>query len=142
MELLLAMIGCMFVGGGSGASVAFTQREPAAKIAHRPENARAGVLIVKFCASAEPAMRATAARSGLPAFDAVLDSIGAVRLHRVFPVNHRTEKRTRESGLHLWYTVGFDGDADLETTALRLARVSEVEVVEYDVALQPASALP
>ena len=70
-----------------------------------------GELLVKFAPEMEGildshfATRAVATRSGIPSTDEVLEILGAYRLERVFPVDPRTEERTREAGLHLWYKV-------------------------------------
>ena len=56
-------------------------------------------------------------RSGIPSTDEVLNILGAYHFERVFPVDPKTEKRTREAGMHLWYIVRFDKDTDLKEAA-------------------------
>ena len=43
-----------------------------------------------------------------------------------YPVDANTEARTREAGLHLWYTVKFDKSTDLKAAAERLKQLGEV----------------
>ncbi|MBQ7856357.1 MAG: S8 family serine peptidase [Alistipes sp.] len=95
-----------------------------------------GTLIVKFGEEAVESVeagvsRTESTRSGIEAFDTVLDGIGAVTLQRIFPVDIRHEERTRAAGLHRWYEVVFDESSDLDAAALAMAEVGEVSLVEY-----------
>lgn len=93
-----------------------------------------GELLVKFVPEMEDildshfATRAggVATRSGIPSTDEVLSILGAYRLERVFPVDPRSEERTREAGLHLWYKVCFDKDIDMSEAYSRLSKLGEV----------------
>lgn len=91
-----------------------------------------GELLVKFAPEMEGildshfATRAVATRSGIPSTDEVLEILGAYRLERVFPVDPRTEERTREAGLHLWYKVYFDKDIDVSEAYTHLTKLGEV----------------
>ena len=91
-----------------------------------------GELLVKFAPEMEGildshfATRAVATRSGIPSTDEVLEILGAYRLERVFPVDPRTEERTREAGLHLWYKVYFDKDIDVSEAYAHLTKLGEV----------------
>ena len=49
----------------------------------------------------------------------MLDILGSYSFERVFPVDANTEARTREAGLHLWYTVKFNKGTDLKAAAER-----------------------
>ena len=104
-----------------------------------PADAEAGELIIKF----SPAMTdildqtqlsktrgALATRSGIPSTDEVLDILGSYSFKRVFPVDPKNEARTREAGLHLWYTVKFDKGTDLKTAAERLKQLGEITKVQ------------
>ena len=71
-----------------------------------------------------------ATRSGIPSTDEVLDILGSYSFERVFPVDANTEARTREAGLHLWYTVKFDKSTDLKAAAERLKQLGEVTKVQ------------
>lgn len=79
-----------------------------------PADAEAGELIIKFSpemsdildqAQMSKTRGALATRSGIPSTDEVLDILGSYSFERVFPVDAKNEARTREAGLHLWYTV-------------------------------------
>ena len=95
-----------------------------------------GELLVKFAPEMEGildshfATRAVATRSGIPSTDEVLEILGAYRLERVFPVDPRTEERTREAGLHLWYKVYFDKDIDVSEAYAHLTKLGEVSKVQ------------
>ena len=87
-----------------------------------PEGAAEGELLVKFVPEMTEILdhtmkiRAVGAstRSGIPSTDEVLSILGAYDFERVFPVNSRTEEKSREAGLHLWYLVRFDKGTDLK----------------------------
>jgi len=119
------------------------------KIVNTSADAQRGTLLVCFDDAAVATLesgsaRAVAARtpltrSGIADVDAVLSDLGAVSLRRVFPCNPRTEERTRNAGLHKWYVVRFDADADLDRAAARLATAAEVGCVQFDSRLKKAS---
>jgi len=69
-------------------------------------------------------------RSGIPSTDEVLDILGSYSFKRVFPVDANTEARTREAGLHLWYSVKFDKGTDLKVAAERLKQLGEISKVQ------------
>lgn len=69
-------------------------------------------------------------RSGIPSTDEVLDILGSYSFKRVFPVDANTEDRTREAGLHLWYSVKFDKGTDLKVAAERLKQLGEISKVQ------------
>lgn len=94
-----------------------------------------GELLIKFAPQMESildthfatrAVGGIATRSGIPSTDEVLDILGAYRIERVFPVDPRTEERTREAGLHLWYKVSFDKSVDVADAYNRLSKLGEV----------------
>lgn len=98
---------------------------------------QAGTMLVKFDESVVEKVeagvtRSGATRSGVEDFDAVLESIGVVRLERVFPVDERHEERTRAAGLHRWYEVTFDEGVNLDHVADAMAQVGQVNLVEYN----------
>ncbi|MDE5623355.1 MAG: S8 family serine peptidase [Alistipes sp.] len=123
-----------------------TVPEPVDKIASKlvfsADNALPGELLVCFddeaAARIETSVGAVtraggiATRSGIGDFDAVLDGIGVKSLRRLFPVDPRHEERTRAAGLHRWYFVGFDADADLTLVARQMAAIAEVTKVEFN----------
>lgn len=93
-----------------------------------------GELIVKFIPEVEEMLESIArsgggaTRSGIPTFDQVMDAVGGYQLERVFPVDPRTEQKSRENGLHLWYVVRFSGES-VEAVAEKLATLGEVQRV-------------
>jgi subtilisin family serine protease len=125
-----------------------------AKFINTPYNAQQGSLVVYFDDAATPTIEATAAaadatraegkgdvvltRSGIEPVDNVMQEIGVTSLRRVFPYNPKHEERTRAAGLHRWYVVTFDKGADLEATALKLAKVGEVQNIEFNTKLDVA----
>lgn len=104
-----------------------------------PADAEAGELLIKFApemssildqAQMSKTRSGKATRSGIPSTDEVLDILGSYSFERVFPVDANTEARTREAGLHLWYTVKFDKSTDLKAAAERLKQLGEVTKVQ------------
>ena len=140
-------------GGNSSANTA-----AAAKLINTPYDAKQGSLIVCFDDAAVPTIEATAAsfaatrgdagdaavltRSGIAPVDEVLQGLEITSLRRVFPYTPRHEERTRAAGLHKWYVVTFDEQADLEAAALKLAAVAEVRNVEFNTKLYVTSVGP
>ena len=104
-----------------------------------PSDAEAGELLIKFApemssildqAQMSKTRSGMATRSGIPSTDEVLDILGSYSFERVFPVDANTEARTREAGLHLWYTVKFDKSTDLKAAAEHLKQLGEVTKVQ------------
>ena len=92
-----------------------------------PMGAADGELLIKFVPEMSDILDQTltrvggvATRSGIPSTDEVLNILGAYHFERVFPGDPKTEKRTREAGMHLWYIVRFDKDDDLKEAARQL----------------------
>ncbi|MBQ2248000.1 MAG: S8 family serine peptidase [Tidjanibacter sp.] len=92
-----------------------------------------GELMVKFTPEVEAmlATRSDLTRSGIPTVDKVLDLIGGYELERVFPINSEREELTRQSGLHLWYVVRFNGESS-ESVAAKLRQLGEVQAVDIN----------
>lgn len=111
-----------------------------------PEGASDGELLIKFVPEMTPILdqafhtRAMGAstRSGIPSTDEVLSILGAYEFERVFPVDPRTEERSRESGMHLWYLVRFDEGTDLQEAMNRLAKLGEISKVQCNPTIQRA----
>ena len=104
-----------------------------------PSDAEAGELLIKFApemssildqAQMSKTRSGMATRSGIPSTDEVLDILGSYSFERVFPVDANTEARTREAGLHLWYTVKFNKGTDLKAAAERLKQLGEISKVQ------------
>ena len=99
-----------------------------------------GELLIKFspemttildnCFATRAAFAGKATRSGIPSTDEVLAILGAYSFERVFPVDPRTEERTREAGLHLWYKVCFDENVDLDVAMEQLAKLGEISKIQ------------
>lgn len=70
------------------------------------------------------------ARSGIPSTDEVLEILNTYKFERVFPVDPRTEERTREAGLHLWYRVCFDENVDVAVAMERLSKLGEISKMQ------------
>ena len=104
-----------------------------------PADAEAGDLLIKFSpemsdildqAQLSKTRAGKATRSGIPSTDEVLDILGSYSFERVFPVDANTEARTREAGLHLWYTVKFNKGTELKAAAERLKQLGEISKVQ------------
>lgn len=109
-----------------------------------PEGATQGKILVKFKPEAASFLDAAATRSiggaltrsGISDMDVVLQRIGASKLERIFPVDNRTEERTRKAGLNLWYVIHFAEDMDLEQLARDLSQVADVAKVQFTHAIR------
>lgn len=104
-----------------------------------PADAETGELLIKFSpemsdildqAQLSKTRSGNATRSGIPSTDEVLAILGSYSFERVFPVDANTEARTRQAGLHLWYTVKFDKGTDLKVAAERLKQLGEISKVQ------------
>lgn len=105
-----------------------------------PADAEEGELLIKFnpemsdildqAQSTMTRAGKVGTRSGIPSTDEVLDILGSYSFKRVFPVDANTEARTREAGLHLWYSVKFDKGTDLKAAAERLKQLGEISKVQ------------
>ena len=112
-----------------------------------PADATEGELLIKFNpemsdildqAQSTMTRAAVGTRSGIPSTDEVLDILGSYSFKRVFPVDAKNEARTREAGLHLWYTVKFDKGTDLKAAAERLKQLGEISKVQTNGHIQRA----
>ncbi len=106
------------------------------KIINSSTNAQSGELLVRFDPSAESrlaecATRAGATRSGVADVDAVLDNIGGYAIEPVFVVTEKNRDKVYAAGMHLWYIVKFDKKSNLDAAATDLAKVGEVNRVEF-----------
>ncbi len=124
-------------------------------IVHSAEDAVSGEMIVRFRPEAEETLRRTASdqvatRSGIHGLDKILEDIGATAIEPVFNITERNREAVYRAGLHLWYTLRFSSDANLESVASGLAEVAEINVVQYNVRVKrvnerkaiPAGELP
>lgn len=101
-----------------------------------PMDAKEGELLIKFDSEMTNLLdetfksRSVSSRSGIPTTDEILDILGAYHFERVFPVDPRTEARSREAGLHLWYLVRFDENVDLKKAVKQLSQLGEISKVQ------------
>ncbi len=125
--------------------------EPVArKIVNTSADAAEGSLLVYFddaaIADVETAQtiatRAAvpATRAGIATVDEALAPLSVRALRRLFPCNPRTEERTRAAGLHKWYVVDFAAEVDLDEAAIRLAKVAEVERIQFNTRMHKTNA--
>lgn len=110
-----------------------------------PMGAADGELLIKFVPEMSDILDQTltraggvATRSGIPSTDEVLNILGAYHFERVFPVDPKTEKRTHEAGMHLWYIVRFDKDTDLKEAARQLRKLGEISKIQSNPTIQRA----
>ncbi len=106
-------------------------------IVHSAADAVSGEMIVKFRPEAEEILTRSVSgpivtRSGIEDLDKILKDIGATAVEPVFNITERNREAVHKAGLHLWYTLRFSNDVNLESVASRLAEVAEVNVVQYN----------
>lgn len=131
-----------------GAATPDPEGEISSKLIFSAENAVEGELLVYFDEQAAPNVEASvmqvtraggiATRSGIGDFDAVLEKIGVKALQRLFPIDPDNEERTRAAGLHRWYLVEFNEEVDLTEAAHNMARIAQVNKVEFNQQLKKA----
>lgn len=116
-----------------------------------PQEATEGELLVKFVPEmtdildrtfASRSAEGVTSRSGIPSTDEILSILGAYEFERVFPVDPRTEERTREAGMHLWYVVRFNKDTDLKKAIEKISKLGEVSKVQCNRTLYKAQRTP
>ena len=115
-----------------------------APIINLPEGASQGKIMVKFKPEAASFLDAAVTRSiggamtrsGISDMDVILKRIGTHKLERIFPIDNRTEERTRKAGLNLWYVIHFDEDTNLEQVAKDLSQVADVAKVQFSHIIQ------
>ncbi len=129
--------------------VGMAPADPAAsKIVASSHNAVGGQMMVKIGEEAVTkvetcvATRSGVTRSGIDELDITLDGLGVKSFERLYPVDPRHEERTRAAGMHRWYLVDFDEDADLDAAAIAMAKVGEVERVQFNTRLKHFSSKP
>ena len=141
-----------FVAAFSACSVDETQMNAPAQevqVSQNAEDALPGQLFVRFDASVSRILEQNgitksgadfpATRSGVLTVDEILDLVEGYQIERVFPVDERTEEAARHEGLHLWYIVRFSEEHPVEKVAADLAKLGEVNRVEYNRTLKRAS---
>ena len=119
------------------------------KVAPVSVDAVAGELLVRFDEGVSEILdkaglitksgEASATRSGVLSVDEILDLVQGYQIERVFPVDARSEAKSRQEGLHLWYVVRFSDEYPVEKVAADLAKLGEVSRVEFNRTLKRAS---
>lgn len=104
----------------------------AKKFVNTSANAIEGELIICVDeATAEQLESAeVATRSGVTSLDNFASEVGATSIKPVFNLLVNAERK-RELGMHLWYTVSFPAEENLDEAAQRLAKCDVVERVQF-----------
>ena len=63
---------------------------------------------------------------GIQRFDALSVRFGTTSMRRIFPDAGEYEALHRKAGLHLWYEVCFDEDADVEEAVAEYSKIGEI----------------
>lgn len=102
------------------------------KFVNTSENAVGGELIIYV--NEETASKLHSAeistRSGVMPLDEAVASIGAIEVKPVFNLKVNPELK-RELNMHRWFTVSFPADRDIDVAAKSLAKIREVERVQF-----------
>ena len=119
------------------------------KVSSFTEGAVAGELLVRFDAEVSDILdkagvtksgpAAPASRSGILSVDEILDIVDGYQIERVFPIDMRSEEKSRKEGLHLWYVVRFSDKHSVEKVAADFAQLGEVSRVEFNRILKRAN---
>ena len=72
----------------------------------------------------------SATSTGVEAFDSVAAEIGITAIEPVFTMRENDDL-ARECDLHRWYVVHFSEDADLDEVARKIAKIDEVQNIEF-----------
>lgn len=107
-----------------------------AKVINSSTGSVKGTILVRFNTSAESrlaecATRSGATRTGVIGVDAVLDEVNGYAVEPLFVVTEKNREKVHAAGLHLWYKLRFDKGCDIEAVATKLAKVSEINSVEF-----------
>lgn len=131
---------CVFalLAGACSDDSLVTSDVPESPVVEIPAEVTDGELLVKFSPEMTDILDrvqqmrdgGTVTRSGIPSTDEVLSILGAYHFERLFPIDRRTEERTRQAGMHLWYLVRFDKDANLQEAVERISQLGEVSKVQ------------
>lgn len=123
------------------ANVEFASTEEAKKILNSADGSEVGSILVRFNPEAEMQLASRAAlpgatRSGISKVDILLDEVGGYEVKPVFVITDANREKVMSMGLHLWYELRFDNEADLNNVAKRLASVAEVQRVQFNETLK------
>jgi subtilisin family serine protease len=125
-----------------GNSVA-ADKNPIAKIVNNPEGAANGKLVLYVDEETAEAWSVSTTRSGNVQLDAVAEELGVESVAPVFNMNINGDAK-RAQGMHRWYVIKFDKEANLETVAMKFAEISSVQRVQYSTIVEKpeVSAMP
>ena len=117
-------------------TISVTDNNIGGKILNTSCNCVGGTLMVRFDTTAESrlaesATRSGATRTGISGVDAVLDEVNGYSVAPLYVVTEKNREKVYSGGYHLWYELLFDETSDMEATAAKLAKVGEVQVVQY-----------
>ena len=107
-----------------------------AKILNTSTGCVGGAIVVRFTPSAESrlaecATRSGATRTGINGVDAVLNEVNGYSVEPLFVVTEKNRDKVYEGGYHLWYELRFDESSNMDSVAAKLAKVGEVERVQF-----------
>ena len=108
------------------------------KIVNSSQGCIEGGLLVRFNASAESRLAECVSRSGgstrtgLSEVDAVLESIDCCEVKPIFTMTEKNHDKLMARGMHLWYSIDFNAECDIDDVATELASIGEVKYVEFE----------
>ena len=105
-------------------------KNPIAKIINTSEGAAVGKLILYVDEETADAWTVSTTRSGNAQLDAVAEELGVESIAPVFNMNINGDAK-RAQGMHRWFVVEFDKEADVEKVAQKFAAISSVNRVQY-----------
>ena len=117
---------------GEGTAV---EKSAIAKIVNNGEGAAAGELVLFVDEQTADAWAQDATRSGNAQLDAVANELGVESIAPVFNMNINGDAK-RAQGLHRWFVVEFDKEADVNVVAEKFAQLSSVKRVQFNSILE------
>ena len=106
-----------------------------AKIVNTSEYAAAGQLIIYVDEETAEAWSACTTRSGNVQLDALATELSVESITPVFNMNINADEK-RAQGMHRWFVVEFDKEANLETVAEKFADISAVKRVQFSTLIE------
>ena len=111
------------------------------KILNSSNNSIKGSIIIRFAPTAEKrlatrAIMGGATRSGVADVDVLLDDIGGYSVEPLFMITDANRDKVMDMGLHMWYVLRFEDDANLDEVATRLATIADVERIQFNEKIQ------
>ena len=106
------------------------EKNPMAKIINSSEDAVAGELILYVDEQTADAWSINTTRSGNSMLDAVAEELGVESVKPVFNMAVNADLK-RAQGMHRWYVVKFDNEANLDVVAEKFAAISSIDRVQF-----------